>query len=116
MMEKRYSVHEGIDYIQVNDDITSDHRKYATVGTREFAERIVACLNACEGIPDDILKRHCTKGYMTVTAGLLKRFNQSEKMKEELLGALKTIVKVNFKSIMRKVASEAVHSAEKGKQ
>ena len=118
MEDRKFSVHEGEDYIYIYADKGGDgsSNHVAQVYNRELADRMVLCLNATEGIPNDILKVHCTgrEGFMTLLAKMVEKNNDLQSrldQSEKTLGKLAALQDRNATLLLD--TTEALHKTEK---
>lgn len=108
-----------------------DGRLMGEVFHEEFAQRIVACVNACEGVTDEELKSlaepdingagNLLNGTVRTIKALNDALDQSEKEKKELLKACKKLLEtggdgpdIDKSDEAYTLAEQAIASAEEG--
>jgi len=90
---------DGVWYIHPADDVErlpiciidkgNDHHEPTRKQAEVDARRIVACINACEGIPTDGLEAHANKGGMIGAA--IETVADYKQQRDELLASMKRI-------------------------
>ena len=83
-----------------------DHRRdYSEPDTRASARRLVACWNACEGLPTEVLEHAASTG--DSLGGHIKLTAQ----RDELLAALKRVVQADDACVLRQEDIERARAA-----
>lgn len=98
---------------------TMSHHPAERQMAKDYAARIVACVNACEGIPTEVLENTVQRGGAMMYQQ--ERRKTAEHQRDELLAALSEIAGMceaistnNPRHFIRKAALEAIASAKGG--
>ena len=83
--------------------------------SEESERRVNACVNACAGIPIEVLKAHQSGGLPWRVSDQIEKLSDlanAEKQRDELLAALKEIVLISSDERIYRIASNAISKFE----